>query len=32
MGVFDSLPVDGSEMSAEELAEKLNVDEVLLGS
>ncbi|RDL36122.1 Uncharacterized protein BP5553_06734 [Venustampulla echinocandica] len=30
MGVFDSLPVDGSEMSAEELAKKLGVDEALL--
>lgn len=30
MGVFDSLPVDG-EMSAEELAKKLGVNEVLLG-
>lgn len=32
MGVFDALPVDGSEMSAEELAKKLGVDEALLSS
>lgn len=31
MGVFDALPTDGSEMSAEELAKKLGVDEILLG-
>ncbi|KFY73693.1 hypothetical protein V499_06221 [Pseudogymnoascus sp. VKM F-103] len=30
MGVFDILPADGSEMSAEELAKKLGVDEALL--
>ena len=31
MGVFDTLPADGCGMSAAELAEKLNVDEALLG-
>lgn len=31
MGVFDALPVDGSGMSAPELAKKLGVDENLLG-
>lgn len=31
MGVFDALPTDGDEMSAEELARKLDVDEALLG-
>lgn len=31
MGVFDTLPADGSEMSAGELAKKLGVDEALLG-
>lgn len=32
MGVIDELPMDGSNMSAKELATKLNVDEVLLGT
>lgn len=31
MGVFDALPVDGGEMSAGELANKIGVDEILLG-
>lgn len=31
MGVFDTLPIDGGEMSAAELATKIGVDEILLG-
>jgi hypothetical protein len=31
MGVFDTLPLDGSGMSAKELSDKLHVDEALLG-
>lgn len=31
MGVLDALPVDGSSLPAKELADKLGVDEALLG-
>jgi len=31
MGVVDTLPADGSSMSAKDLAQKLGVDEALLG-
>lgn len=31
MGVFDALPDNGGEMSAGELANKIGVDEILLG-
>lgn len=31
MGVFDALPADGTSMPAAELAQKLDVEELLLG-
>jgi len=31
MGVIDALPIDGSSISAKELAQKLEADEALIG-
>jgi hypothetical protein len=32
MGIFEALPLDGSSLSADVLAEKLNVEKDLLGA
>jgi hypothetical protein len=32
MGIFEALPLDGTSLSADVLAEKLNVEKDLLGS